>query len=259
MTENNVDLVNYSVADGVAHIEINRPAVANVFDLPTSKAFGAAVAKAAEDAAVKSVLISGAGPRFCAGGDVASFAAAGEDRGDRSSFLMNLAMDLDGNFQALTALEKPVVAAVQGAVAGAGLGLALSADVVVAEAPTKFVFAYPGIGLTPDCGVSWLLPRAVGQQRALQFALLGRPLKAAEAQEWGLVAEVVETDALARAREIAVQWASGPAQALGQVRRLIRASATTSRSQAGSEEATTISNAVQTDEAHALIEAFLAK
>lgn len=253
------ELINYTVSNGVAHLEVNRPEVANVFDLPTSQAFGAAVAAAAADENVRAVLISGAGKRFCAGGDVASFVAAGEDRGARAAFLQELADDLDGAFQALTALEKPVVAAVQGAVAGAGLGLALSADLVVAEAATKFVFAYPGIGLTPDCGVSWLLPRAVGQQRALQFALLGRPLVAAEAAEWGMVAEVVESDALGRARAIAEQLAAGPAVAFGQVRRLIRASATSTRAEAGAEESRTIAASVQTDEATALIAKFLSK
>lgn len=255
----NNDVVNYSVTNGVAHIEVNRPQAANVFDLPTSQAFGAAVAAAAADEAVRAVLVSGAGKRFCAGGDVASFVAAGEDRVARAAFLQELADDLDSHFQALAALEKPVVAAVQGAAAGAGLGLALSADLVIAEAPTKFVFAYPGIGLTPDCGVSWLLPRAVGQQRALQFALLGRPLSAAEAAEWGIVAEVVESDALGRARAVAEQLAAGPARAFGQVRRLIRAAATTTRAEAGAEEARTIARSVQTDEATELIGKFLNK
>lgn len=252
-------LVNYSVENGVAHIELNRPAFANAFDLPHSRAFGEAVASAAEDPAVRVVLLSGAGKRFCAGGDVASMVDVSSSSQERAAYLDELATDLDGHFQALAALEKPVVCAVQGAVAGAGLGLALACDVVVAEAATKFVFAYPGVGLTPDCGVSWLLPRAVGQQRALQFALLGKPLVAADAADWGIVAEVVEADALARAREIATGWATGPAGALGQARRLIRAAATSTRTETGAEESRTIAAAVRTPEAEQLLAAFVGK
>ncbi len=251
-------LVNYSVADGVAHIELNRPEAANAVDLPTSREFGAAVTAAETDDAVRVVLVTGAGKRFCAGGDVASMVAAGTDPASQTAYLQELADDLDGHFQRLAALAKPVVGAVQGAVAGAGVGLALSCDLVVAQAGTKFVFAYPGVGLTPDCGVSWLLPRAVGQHRALQFALLGRPLVAEEAREWGLATEVVE-DAGTRAREIAVTLAAGPAQALGQARRLLRASATSTRAEAGAEEARTIAAAVTGDEAQALLEAFTSR
>lgn len=94
-------LVEYAVADGVAHIELNRPEAANVVDLPTSRAFGAAVARAAEDTGVRAVLLTGAGPRFCAGGDVSSFVAAD----DQPAYLHELALDLDGAAQALAAID----------------------------------------------------------------------------------------------------------------------------------------------------------
>lgn len=245
-------LVNYSVADGVAHVEINRPEAANAFDLATARELAAAVAQAGADDVVRAVLVTGAGKRFCAGGDVASFVDAPEP----ADHLLVLATELDAAFRALADLAKPVVAAVQGAVAGAGLGLLLSADVAVASPETKFVFAYSGIGATPDCGVSYLLPRAVGQQRALQFALLGKPLGAEEAREWGLVAEVDES-AADRARAVAVKLAAGPALALGQARRLIRSSADRSRAEVGADEARTIAASVSTDESQALIKAFL--
>lgn len=245
-------LVNYSVADGVAHIELNRPEAANAVDLPTARELAAAVAQAGADDAVRVVLVTGAGKRFCAGGDVASFVDAPEP----ADHLLVLATELDAAYRALADLAKPVVAAVQGAVAGAGLGLLLSADVAVASPETKFVFAYPGIGATPDCGVSYLLPRAVGQQRALQFALLGRPLGAEQALEWGMVAEVDEA-AGERARAIAAQFAAGPALALGQARRLIRGSADRTRAEVGAAEARTIAASVATEESQALIKAFL--
>jgi len=151
-----------------------------------------------------------------------------------------------------------VVAAVHGAVAGAGLALMLSCDVIVAAPATKFVFAYPGIGFTPDCGVSYLLPRAIGQQRALAFALVGKPATAAEALAWGLVTEVAD-DPGARARDLAAGFAAGPALALGNVRRLLRQGWEMSRAETGAEEARTITEMVKGAEAQALISRFASR
>ncbi len=248
-------LVEYAVTDGVGHIELNRPDVSNAVDLPTAAALAAAVAAAASDDSVTAVLVTGAGKRFCAGGDVASMIASD----DRPAHLLELAGALDEALQALAALEKPVVCAVQGAVAGAGLAVMLSCDLVVAEAATKFVFAYPGVGLTPDCGVSWLLPRAVGQQRALELALTGRVLDGATAQDWGMVTEVVASDAAGRAFELAAGLAAGPAYALGQARRLLRSSWESSRADAGSEESRTIAEAVQTPAAVRALSGFVSR
>ena len=121
---------------------------------------------------------------------MASFAAAD----DRATYLHTLATELEAQLRRLSELPKPVVAGVHGAVAGAGLALVLHADVVVAGESTKFVMAYSAIGLTPDCGVSYLLPRAIGQQRALELAVGGKVLNAEEARDWGLVTEVVDDD-----------------------------------------------------------------
>ncbi|QIX25601.1 enoyl-CoA hydratase/isomerase family protein [Nocardioides sp. JQ2195] len=244
------DLVSYSVSDGVAHIELNRPEVSNAVDLPTAHAFDDAVKEAAADDAVRVVLLTGAGKRFCAGGDVASMVASD---GDQSAYLLELAGALDGALQRLAALEKPVVAAVQGAVAGAGLGVMLSCDLVVAAPGTKFVIAYPGVGLTPDCGVSWLLPRAIGQQRALQMALTNRPIDSDRALDWGLVTEVGEQD---RAVELAGELAAGSVFAFGQARRLVRGSFESDRASVGRDEAETIAKAVATDDAQRLLTAF---
>jgi 2-(1,2-epoxy-1,2-dihydrophenyl)acetyl-CoA isomerase len=155
-------------------------------------------------------------------------------------------------------LEKPVVAAVHGAVAGAGLALMLSCDVVIAAAGTKFAFAYPGIGFTPDCGLSYLLPRAIGQQRALAFSLAGKPASASEALAWGMVAEVAE-DAKTRAEELARIMAAGPATALGQVRRLLRHGWEVDRVEIGMDEARTITEMVKGAEAQSLISRFVSR
>jgi 2-(1,2-epoxy-1,2-dihydrophenyl)acetyl-CoA isomerase len=244
--------VTLEVTDGVAHLRLDRPDAANALDLSTARALRSLVADAADDLAVRAVLVTGSGRRFCAGGDVASFVAAS----DPSAYLHELATEADAAVRALAALEKPVVAAVHGAVAGAGLAVMLSCDLVVADPGTSFVFAYPGIGLTPDCGVSYLLPRAIGQQRALHFALSGRPATAAEALEWGMVTEVAEEPA-DRAFALAASLASGPAVALGQVRRLLRGGWEATRAEVGAEEARTISAMVRGEEAQRLIEAFV--
>ncbi|KQZ75583.1 enoyl-CoA hydratase/isomerase family protein [Nocardioides sp. Root151] len=244
------DLVSYAVTDGVARIELNRPEVSNAVDLPTAHALSAAIKSAAADDDVRAVLVTGAGKRFCAGGDVASMVASD---GDQAAYLLELAGALDGALQELTALEKPVVGAVQGAVAGAGLAVMLSCDLVVADPGTKFVTAYPGVGLTPDCGVSWLLPRAIGQQRALHMALTNTPITADVALDWGLVTEVAGAD---RALQLATTLAAGPVFAFGQARRLIRGSWESDRASVGRDEAVTIAKAVGTDDAQRLLAAF---
>lgn len=247
------DLVHYAVADGVARITLARPEVSNSVDLPTAAALGEAVDAAAADDAVRVVLLAGEGARFCAGGDVASMAAAA----DPSAYLLELADALDGVLQRLIALPKPVVAAVQGAAAGAGMAVVLSADVVISARSTKYLTAYAGVGLTPDCGLSWLLPRAVGQQRALELALTGRVLAAEEARDWGLVTTVVDDDSLAaEAEALAAKLAAAPPYALGQAKRLMRASWGSTRAEAGADEARTIAAAVATPEAQALVAKF---
>lgn len=248
------DLVTYRVANGLAHVELNRPDVANAFDLASSHALGEAVDAAAGDTAVRAVLLTGAGHRFCAGGDVRSFAAAR----DQEAYVLELANHLDGVLQSLAAMPKPVVCAVQGAVAGAGVGVMLSCDLIVAQTGTKFAFAYPSIGLTPDCGVSYLLPRAVGSHRALSFALSGIPISSETALDWGLVTEVSE-DATARAGELSARLASGPSAASGATRRLLRRSWELNRADMGEEEARTISRMAGTDETQKLMSDFTAR
>ncbi|EFE71473.1 enoyl-CoA hydratase/isomerase family protein [Streptomyces viridosporus] len=247
------DLVRYECAAGVARITLARSARANAVDLPTARAFGAAVDRAAADPGIRAVLVRGEGRRFCSGGDVAAMAAAP----DRAAYLEELAGTFDDALQRLAALPKPVVAAVQGAVAGAGLALMLSCDVIVSAASTKFLLAYAGVGLTPDCGVSYLLPRAIGQQRALELALTGRTLTAEESRAWGLITEMVDDASLDdRARRLSEQLAAGPEFALGQGKRLLRSSWRTSREQSGREEARVIAEAATRPETTVLLASF---
>ncbi|ROS32121.1 enoyl-CoA hydratase/isomerase family protein [Amycolatopsis thermoflava] len=247
--------VRWELSGGVGRITLDRPDVSNAVDLPTAQALADAVT-AAESDEVRVVLLTGAGARFCAGGDVRSFLAAEEP----PKYLHQLASELEAALRRLSELPKPVVAGVQGAVAGAGLAFVLNADVVVAARSTKFRMAYSGIGLTPDCGVSYLLPRAVGTQRALELALTGRTLTAEEARDWGLVTEVSDDELLNdRATELATALATGPATALGQAKRLIRSSFEAAREDSAADEADTIAAAVTTPEARELIERFTAR
>lgn len=249
-------LVAHERVGAVGRIVLNRPEASNSIDLAAAADFGRAVNAAAEDTEVGAILLTGAGKRFCAGGDVASMAQAG----DRAAYLEELAGALDGVLQQLAAIAKPVVVGVQGAVAGAGLAVMLSGDLVVSGASTRFVTAYAGVGLTPDCGLSWLLPRAVGQQRAVELLLTGRALAADEARDWGLVARVVDDEAVeAEALALAEQLAAGPAYALGQARRLVRESWSATRAETGADEARTIAAAVTTDDAEQLIGQFLGR
>jgi 2-(1,2-epoxy-1,2-dihydrophenyl)acetyl-CoA isomerase len=151
----------------------------------------------------------------------------------------------------------PIVAAVQGAVAGGGLGLMLTADYVVASAQARFVSRYANIGLTPDLGVTTLLPAAIGQRRALELLLQDRTLSAAEARDWGLVAEVVP-DAAARAEEVARFWLGCATAAFGQAVRLVRIGAQRTFAENLDDEAATIGAAFDTADARQRVAAFAA-
>jgi 2-(1,2-epoxy-1,2-dihydrophenyl)acetyl-CoA isomerase len=247
--------VTHEIVDGVGRIVLDRPEQSNSFDLPAANDMALAVAAVSADE-VRAISVTARGKRFSAGGDVTSFLASD----DPAAYLLELANVLEGALRDLAGLATPVVAGVRGAVAGAGLAVMLSADVIVASRSTRFVMAYPGIGLTPDCGVSYLLPRAVGQQRALDLALTGRVLSADEALDWGLVTSVVDDDAVEDTVEtIARGWATSAPNALGQARRLIRASWDTPAAQQGAEESATIAAAVTGDEAQRLVTAFISR
>ena len=208
--------------DGIAHLTLNRPEAANALDLVLARALHEATAEIAANETVRVVLLSGAGSRFCAGGDVRSFAGSGAGLGDELGAVLAA---LHPTVELLAGLDAPVVAAVQGSAAGAGLALVAGADLVVAAASTKFVMAYTGIGLVPDGGSTWYLPRVIGMRRALELALTNRVLSAAEACEWGLVTQVVDdADVAEVAQALAATLAAGASRALGSAKQLMRTS-----------------------------------
>jgi len=213
------------VTDGVARITLNRPEAANAIDVALARALQAAAATVAETDGVRVVVLTGAGERFCGGGDVRGFAGAD----DLGGMLEEVLAHLHPAVATLGELDAPVVAAVQGSAAGAGMALVAGADLVLAAYSAKLVMAYTGIGLVPDGGSTWFLPRIVGPRRALELALTNWALTADEAHELGLVTRVVPDSELEEKTEAFVaQLAAGPTRAYGAAKRLIRSSLSTS-------------------------------
>jgi 2-(1,2-epoxy-1,2-dihydrophenyl)acetyl-CoA isomerase len=199
---------------GVLTITLNRPDVLNAFNADLHRALGAALEDArAED--VRAVVITGAGRGFCVGQDLTEFREAAGDIAGR------LRGSYHPNILAIRALEKPVVAAVNGPAAGAGLSLACACDVRLASDEATFVPAFINIGLVPDSGSTYLVRRLLGTARAFEWMSSGRRLTAAEAHAWGLVSEVVEADRLeARTAELADELAALPTRGIALTKRL---------------------------------------
>ena len=213
--------VHLAIAGGVATITLNRPASVNSINIELADQLSESLTKVSSDDTVQVVLLAGAGRMFCAGGDLTELAAAP----DRGAYMHQLVSAAHAAVRTLAAMEKPVVAAVHGSAAGAGLSLALLADVVVAGRSAKFLTAYTSVGLTPDCGQSWLLPRATGLSQALSLTLCPRPIGAEEALALGLATTLVDDDDVSlEASRVARRLAEGPNPALGRARRLLRGS-----------------------------------
>jgi 2-(1,2-epoxy-1,2-dihydrophenyl)acetyl-CoA isomerase len=197
----------------VQTITLNRPEVFNAFNRALHKALRDAL-KEAGDPEVRAVVVTGAGKGFCAGQDLKEF-------GETGSVGDTLRATYHPNVLAIRALEKPVIAAVNGACAGAGLSFACACDIRIAADVANFVPGFIGIGLIPDAGGTYFLQRLLGTPRAFEWMTSNRRLTAAEAHAWGLVSEVVEADALpARAAELGAFYASLPTRAIGMTKRL---------------------------------------
>ena len=198
----------------VLTITFNRPEVYNAFNRELHAALHDAL-EAAEDPAVRCVVVTGAGKGFCAGQDLKEFGAVSASISDA------LETTYHPNVRLVRSLAKPVIAAVNGPAAGAGLSFACACDLRVAAESATFVPGFVGIGLVPDAGGTWFVHRLLGFARAFEWMGSNRRLSAAEALEWGLVSEVIPDEAFAsRVAEIAAEWASRPTQALGRTKQL---------------------------------------
>jgi 2-(1,2-epoxy-1,2-dihydrophenyl)acetyl-CoA isomerase len=213
-------LSEFDAARGIGRLTLNRPEVLNALDVPMARAFLEATRRLTSQPDLRAIVLTGAGKSFAAGGDVDSFAARGIDQ---AHVVINELLDaLNPAIVALRQSPAPVLCAVRGAAAGAGLALALSGDLIVAESQARFIVAYDKLGASPDCGTSWFLPRRVGRGLAFDMMLTGRTLTAAEALACRLV-DRVETDADfdASVQALAARIASGPTLAYGRYKTLL--------------------------------------
>ena len=218
-----VTSILFEPIDGVARITLNRPDVLNSFDKAMALRLQEVLAEVAGDASLRAVYLTGAGRAFCAGQDLAE-AVAREGRGV-VDFAEHLRRTYNPIVRAIRATPKPVVCGVNGAAAGAGANIALACDLVIASAEAKFIQAFINIGLVPDSGGSFFLPRLVGRARATALMMLGQPITATEAAEMGLIYKVVPAGTLEEAGfRVACQLACQPTQALGLIKRLLSAS-----------------------------------
>jgi 2-(1,2-epoxy-1,2-dihydrophenyl)acetyl-CoA isomerase len=205
----------------VLTIALNRPDKLNAFDAATHKAFAGALKEAADEE-VRAVVLTGAGRGFCVGQDLAELR-----EGDRDVAAL-LRERWNRHALGLRGLEKPVLAAVNGAAAGAGLSLACACDLRIAADSAAFVPAFVNVGLVPDTGGSWLVPRLLGYARAFEWMCSGRKIGADEALSWGLVSEVVPAEGvLARTQERAAAFAALPTKAIAMTKRLFERAAST--------------------------------
>ena len=208
--------------DGVHTITLNRPERLNAVNPVLANELPTAIAEAASDDAVRAVVITGAGRGFCAGLDLA-------DRGDPSAAPRTERLDpyywVGKWVKAITECEKPVIAAINGAAAGAGFGLALACDLRLVSAGAKCTAGYVRRGLSPDAGVTWFLPRLIGHARAMDIVLTGRDILADEAERIGLATAVFADDAFAASvGAYAARVAAGPPVAMALTKRLMLAS-----------------------------------
>jgi 2-(1,2-epoxy-1,2-dihydrophenyl)acetyl-CoA isomerase len=200
----------------VATISLSRPERLNAIDEQTAGELRSALEQVARSDA-RCLLLTGEGRAFSSGADLAAGDTLPDDAGEA------LELHLNPLIEALFALPIPVVAAVNGACAGAGCSLALSADIVIAARSAYFLQAFVNVGLVPDAGATWLLPRLAGRARAMEMMMLGERISAERALEWGLISRMVEDEHLASESVLlATNLAKGPTVALGLIRRLAR-------------------------------------
>ncbi len=213
--------IDFEVRDSVARLALNRPDHGNAADLLLARELLQITTAMSENPSIRVVLLTGAGRNFCVGGDLKAFS----EEADLGVHLAEVTSHLHSAVSLLARLDAPVIAAVQGSAAGAGMSIACGADLLLMASSARLVFAYSRVGLTPDGGGSWYLPRLVGMRRALDIALTNRVLSAQEALEWGVATRVVPDDQLsAEAEALALTLAGGPRAALADAKRLLRGS-----------------------------------
>ncbi len=245
------------IAGPVARITLNRPDAANALTLPMCRELMQAAIRCDEDPEVRAIVLTGAGKLFCAGGDLASFAGMGDGIG---AGLKEMTAYLHAAISRLVRGNAPVITAINGTAAGAGMSLAVAGDLAIASDEAKFTMAYTAAGLSPDGSSTWFLPRIIGMRRTQELMLLNRRLSAEEALEWGLLSRLAPADeVVAQAEALAQQLAEGPTRAFGVVKTLLASSFGESLETQMELEASGIAGSAGTPDGREGIAAFLEK
>ena len=252
------DTVLLDVADGVATITLNRPDGMNALTVEAKVALNSAVASAAADDAVRAVVLTGSGRAFCVGQDLREHADL-LSSGDPAP-LSTVRDHYNPLVTAIAAMPKPVIAAVNGTAAGAGLGIACACDFRIGATGARYTTAFAGIGLTADSGLSWSLPRIVGAGRAAALLLLAEPFTTEQALEMGLLNAVVPADqVLPAAVELATRLAAGPTAAYACIKESLAFAASSTFVEALAKEDELQTRAGATADHVAAVQSFLAK
>lgn len=214
--------ITSSLEDGVARIALNRPDRLNSFTVQMHEELAAALDEAEANADVRCILLTGTGRGFCAGQDLSDSAVApGGDAVDLGHSVEKYYSPL---VKRLATMNLPVICAVNGVAAGAGANIAFACDIVMAARSAKFIQSFANIGLIPDSGGTWVLPRLAGQARALGLAMTGEPLPAEKAEEWGVIWKCVDDEVLEHeAMALAKKFAAGPTRGLVATKHALRA------------------------------------
>ena len=217
------ETVNYELKDSVAVITLNRPDALNALSQQLTKDLRAAVDKSVEDKA-RAAVLTGAGRAFCAGGDLREMQAIGQAEGKPEAFLDAPLKALHNVIRSIRKAPLPYVAAVNGVCAGAGVNFALACDIVIAGDDATFREAFVRIGLSPDCGGTFFLPRAVGEKIATEMFMTGDSITADRAHTLGMINPVVPADQLLdEANKLAARLASGPTASISRIKRMMNA------------------------------------
>lgn len=250
-------MIEYRAVDGIAYVRLSRAAARNALDMTMGEALLEAATRIAGDDALRAVLITGDGPVFSVGGDIDAFDAG---RADLPDTLGRMALSMQEAVRLLARVAVPIVTAVHGACAGGALGLLYPADITIAAAGTKFATGFGRIGISPDSGNSWYLPKFIGIRRASEMLFENRVIDAETARDWGLVNRVVPPGRLAaEAQETVHRLAAGATNGYGEMRRLLHNSWTTSLDLALSEETVALRRIARTADASIGIESFVAR
>lgn len=249
--------LEYAAADGVATITINRPEAANSLTREMCVELMQASIEVDDNPDVRAVVLRGAGRFFCTGADLRGFPPAGPEM---ATYVKEMTTYLHAAVSRFTRMDAPMITAINGTAAGAGMSLALIGDLAIAAETSRFTMAYSRIGLTPDGSSTYFLPRMVGLRRSLELCLTNRMLSAQEALQWGMINRVVADDELAAAADtLARQLAAGPTESIGAAKRLYHLSFNEGLESQMEWETRAISEAARRPEAKEGVAAFFEK